>query len=56
MRRDPESERGPTGDLPISAGEEPSMTSSSKLRESFLSRPASLPVRRGGVDEKIVSK
>lgn len=34
------------GLLPMSAGEEPSATSASRLRDSFLSSPASLPAAR----------
>ncbi len=37
---------GPMGLLPMSAGEEPSATSASRLRDSFLSSPASLPAAR----------
>ena len=37
------SARGPTGDLDSSTGELDSLTVSSRLLDSFLSRPASLP-------------
>lgn len=37
------SARGPTGDLDSSTGELDSLTVSSRLFDSFLSRPASLP-------------
>jgi len=45
----PASLRGPTGLFESSAGEHPVATSASSERESFLSRPASLPAdeRRG---------
>jgi len=38
-----DSASGPTGDLDSSSGELPSCTSWSRLRDSFLSKPASLP-------------
>ncbi len=40
------SARGPTGDADSSKGELPVSTSLSKLFDSFLSNPASLPVKR----------
>jgi hypothetical protein len=39
------SARGPIGDWPKS-GEDPSTTLASRLRDNFLSKPASLPVER----------
>jgi len=41
-----DSASGPTGDLDSSSGELPSCTSWSRLRDSFLSKPASLPAGR----------
>lgn len=43
-----DSTSGPTGDFESSSGEDDSITSSSRLRLSFLSNPASLPVHGGG--------
>ena len=40
------SESGPTGDLESSNGELPICTSCSRLRQSFLSSPASLPAKK----------
>lgn len=42
------SDKGPIGEADSSLGELPNITSWSKLFESFLSRPASLPVGRQG--------
>ena len=39
---------GPNGDMDSSRGEEPRATSASRERDSFLSRPASLPEERDG--------
>lgn len=44
VRRLAESESGPTGDIESSCGDEPAWTSASSDADSFLSRPASLPV------------